>query len=161
MPVGKKALHTGVRTGCHCLICLSVCLSVCVAFVIFSDYVCVAFVIFTDYESCTRPIFTKPGYIEARQYWLARGTCIVACGFELHAVVEILWTPWCVLVGRFFFHVFHEFVFSNSFVDPVSEQPAWTRRRGSDSQPIFPPRTRAHLSPPDIAFSALPPEKFL
>ena len=55
---------------------------------------------------------------------------------------------------------FNEFAFSNSFVDPVSEQPAWTRRRGSDSQPICPPRTRAHLSPPGIPFSVLPPEKF-
>ena len=25
----KKPLHTGVRTGCHCLISLSVCLFVC------------------------------------------------------------------------------------------------------------------------------------
>ena len=38
----KKPLHTGVRTGCHYLICLSVC--VCV---------CVTFVVFTDCESCT------------------------------------------------------------------------------------------------------------
>ena len=59
-----------------------------------------------------------------------------------------------------FFRSFHEFAFSNSFVDPVSEQPAWTRRRESDSQPICPQRTRAHLSPPGVPFSVLPPEKF-
>ena len=28
--------------------------------------------------------------------------------------------------------------FQHSFVDPISEQPAWTRRRGSHSQPICP-----------------------
>ena len=56
-------------------------------------------------------------------------------------------------VGRFLFRAFHEFVLSNSFVDPVSEQPAWTRRRGSDSRPICPPRTHAHLSPPGVPFS--------
>ena len=54
LPLGKKTLDTGVRTGCHYLISLSVCLSVCVAFVVF-----------TDCKSCTRPIFTNPGSVEA------------------------------------------------------------------------------------------------
>ena len=44
-----KPLDTAVRTWCH-LINLSV---------------CVTFVSFADYESCTRPISTKPGSIEA------------------------------------------------------------------------------------------------
>ena len=57
---------TGVRTGCHYLICLSVCMSVCV---------CVTFVVFTECESCTRPISTNPGSMEAREYGLTRGTC--------------------------------------------------------------------------------------
>ena len=44
---------TGVRTGCHYLICLSVSVSVCVTFVVF-----------TDYESCTRPVSTNPGSMD-------------------------------------------------------------------------------------------------
>ena len=34
LPIGKKPLHTGVRTGCHYLISLYVSVSVCVAFVL-------------------------------------------------------------------------------------------------------------------------------
>ena len=56
------------------------------------------------------------------------------------------------------FRAFHEFALSNSFVDP--EQPAYTRRRRSDSQPICPQTTHAHLSPPGVPVSVLPPEKF-
>ena len=48
----KKPLHTGVRTGCHYLVCLPVRLRVCV---------CVTLVVFTDCESCTRLIYTNPG----------------------------------------------------------------------------------------------------
>ena len=66
----------------------------------------------------------------------------------------------CFGWDEFFFRAFRAFAFSNSFVDPVSEQPAWTGQRRSDSQPICPPRTRAHLSPPGVPFSVLPPEKF-
>ena len=39
--------------------CLSVCLSVCV---------CLTFVVFTDSESCTRPLSTNPGSVEAGEY---------------------------------------------------------------------------------------------
>ena len=73
---------TGVRTGCHYLICLSVCISVCV---------CVTFVVFTECESCTRPISTNPGSMEAREYGLTRGTCFVACSLELDADAGMLW----------------------------------------------------------------------
>ena len=66
----------------------------------------------------------------------------------------------CFGWGDFFFGAFHEFAFSNSYVDPVSEQPVRTRQRGSDSQPICPRRTRAHLSPPSVPFSVLPLENF-
>ena len=66
----------------------------------------------------------------------------------------------CFGWGDIFLRAFHEFAFSSSFVDPFSEHPAWTRRRRSDSQPICPPRTCAHLSPPGVPFSVLPPEKF-
>ena len=46
---------TGVRTGCHYLI---MSLSVC----------CVTFVVFTDCQSCSRPISTNPGSMEAGEY---------------------------------------------------------------------------------------------
>ena len=64
----KKPLHTGVRTGCHHLI------SLCVR---------VTFVVFTDCESCTRPISTNLGSMEAGEYGLTRGTCFVACRMTL------------------------------------------------------------------------------
>ena len=151
MPLGKRVTpHTGVRTGCHYLISLSVCLSVCVTFVVF-----------TEFESCTRPIFTNSISMEAGECGLTRATCFAARRFELIAVAGRLRISWCVLGGAIFFsRAFHEFAFSNSFVDPVSEQPAWTRRKGSNSQPICPSRTRANLSPPGVPFSVLPPEKF-
>ena len=37
---GKKPLHTGVRTGCHSLVCLSVCLSVCLVCVCLPACLC-------------------------------------------------------------------------------------------------------------------------
>ena len=66
---------------------------------------------FTDCESCTRPIFTNPGYTEAVKYGLTRGTCFVARRLEVVAVAGLLWISWCVLgaVGLIF-----------KFVDPVS-----------------------------------------
>ena len=39
---GKKPLHTGVRTGCHCLVSLSACLLACL-----SVWACVTFAVFT------------------------------------------------------------------------------------------------------------------
>ena len=98
MPIGeKKPLHTGVRTGCHYLISLSVCLSVCV---------CVAFVVFNDCESCTKPISTNSASMEAGQYGLRRGTCFVARRPEVVAVAGLLWISWCVLGGGVDFSVF-------------------------------------------------------
>ena len=103
--------HTGVRTGCQCLIslsiylsvclsvclrtCLFVCLSVCLT-VYLSVSVCVTFVVFTDCESCARPISTNPGYMEACEYGLTDGTCLVARRVEAVAVVGLLWISWCV-----------------------------------------------------------------
>ena len=93
----KKPLHTGVRTGCHYLI------SLCV---------CVQFVVFTDSESCTRPISTNPGSMEAGEYGLTRGTCFVARRLELVAVGGLLWISWCVLGAAVFFRVrFFRFFF--------------------------------------------------
>ena len=54
---GEKPLHTGLRTGYHNLICLSVC-------------VCVTFVVFADCERCTRLINPPLGYMEASEYGL-------------------------------------------------------------------------------------------
>ena len=91
----KKPLHTGVRTGYHYLISLSVCVSVCVTFVVF-----------TDCQSCTRSISTNPGSMEAGEYRVTRGTCLVARRLELVAVAVLLWISWCVLGGAGFFCLF-------------------------------------------------------
>ena len=72
--------------------------------------VCVTFIVFTDYESCTRPISTNPGSMEAGKYGLTRGTCFVARRLEVVAVAGLLWISWCVLGGAdfpvFFFSIF-------------------------------------------------------
>ena len=86
---------TGVRTGCHYLISLSVCVRVYVTFVVF-----------TDCESCTRPISTNPGSVKAHEYGLTRGTCFVARRLELVAVAGLLWISWCVLGGTGSFSLF-------------------------------------------------------
>ena len=62
-----------------------VCLSVCVSVSVF-----VTFVFFNDCESCTRPISTNTGFMEARVYGLTRGTCFLTCGLELDAVAGLL-----------------------------------------------------------------------
>ena len=99
MPLGKKKpLHTGVRTGCHYLISLSVCQ-------------CVTFVVFTDGESCTRPISTNPGSMEAGEYGLTRGTCFVARRLEVVAVAGLLSISSCVLGAADFFVFFFGFDF--------------------------------------------------
>ena len=79
-----------MRTAYHYLISLSVRLSV---------YVCVPFVVFTDCESCTTPISTNPGSMEAGEYGLTRGTCFVAHRLEVVAVAGLMWISWCVLGG--------------------------------------------------------------
>ena len=67
---------------------------------------------FTDYESCTRPISTSPGSMEAGEYGLTRGKCFVARRLEVVAVAGLLWISWWVLVAAGF-RVFHDFTFSN------------------------------------------------
>ena len=84
-------------------VCLSVCLSVCACLC-----VCVTFVVFTDCESCTRPISTNPGSIEAGEYGLTRGMCLVARRLEVVAVTGALWISWCIL-GAAAFCVFLSF----------------------------------------------------
>ena len=58
---------------------------------------------FAGYESCTKPISTNPGSMEAGEYGLTRGTCFVARRLEVVAVAGLLWTSWCVLSGADFF----------------------------------------------------------
>ena len=65
--------------------------------------VCVTFVIFTDFESCTRPISTNSGSMEAGEYGLTRGTYFVARRLEVVAITGLLWISWCVLGGAGFF----------------------------------------------------------
>ena len=74
--------------------------------------VCVTFVVFTDCESCTRPISTNPGSMEAGEYGLTRGTCFVARRLEVVAVAGLLWISWCVLGAAGFISCF--FLFSNA-----------------------------------------------
>ena len=59
--------------------------------------VCVAFVVFADCESCTKPISTNPGYMEAGEYGLTRGVCLVANPLEVVAVAGLLRISRCVL----------------------------------------------------------------
>ena len=93
-----------MRTGCHYIISLPVCPSVSVS-------VCVTFVVSTDCESCTRPISTTLGSMEAGEYALTPGTCF-ARRLELVAVAGLLWISWCVLgsAGFLFIH-FSRFCF--------------------------------------------------
>ena len=77
-----------MRTGCHNVCSLSVSVSVCVTFVVF-----------TYCESCTTPISTNPGSMEAGEYCLTRVTCFLACRLELDAVAGLVWVSWCVLGG--------------------------------------------------------------
>ena len=37
------------------------------------------------------PISTNPGYMEAGEYGLTRGTCFIANRLEMHAVAGLLW----------------------------------------------------------------------
>ena len=82
---------TGVRTGCHYLISLSVCVRVCATFVVF-----------TDCESCTWPISTNSGSMEAGECGRTRGTCFITCRLEVVAVTGLLWRSWCVFGGADF-----------------------------------------------------------
>ena len=62
--------------------------------------------IFTDCESCTKPISTNRESMEAGEYGLMRGTCIVARHLEVVAVAGLLWISWCVLGEADFFVLF-------------------------------------------------------
>ena len=61
--------------------------------------VSVTFVVFTDCESCTMPIWTNQGSMEAGECGLTRGTCFAARRLELVAVAGWLWISWRVFGG--------------------------------------------------------------
>ena len=65
-------------------------------------------------ESCTRPISTISGSMEAGVYGLTRGMCLVARHLEVVAVAGLLWISWCVLGGVDFGIVLVFFVFFSS-----------------------------------------------
>ena len=76
---------------------------------------CVTFVVFTDRESCTRPISTNSGSMEAGESGQTRGTCFITCRLEVVAVAGLLWLSWCVFGGAdFFVFFFFDFFFSNA-----------------------------------------------
>ena len=62
--------------------------------------------VFTDCESCTNPISTNVGYMEAGECGLARGTCCVALRLEVVAVAGLLWISWCVTSAAGFISFF-------------------------------------------------------
>ena len=76
--------------------------------------VCVTLVVSTDCESCTRPISTNSGSMEAGEYGLTRRTCFFARRLEVVAVAGLMWVSWCAFGGAGFFRALHEFAFSNS-----------------------------------------------
>ena len=59
-------------------------------------------VVFSDCESCTRPIFTNPGSMEAGEHGLARGVRFVAVCLEAVAVAGLMCVSWCVFGGAGF-----------------------------------------------------------
>ena len=71
---------------------------------------CVTFVLFTDCESCTRPISTNPGSMEAGEYGLTRGMCFFRApsrgGRGHRAAVDLVV---CFGGGRFFRGFFSDF----------------------------------------------------
>ena len=76
-----------------------------------SVHVCVTFVVITDCESCTKPISTNPGCLEAGEYGLTRGTCFVARRLEVVVVAGMLRISWCVSGGADFFVFFSIYFF--------------------------------------------------
>ena len=52
--------------------------------------------------------------MEAGEYGLTRGTCIVACRLEVVAVAGLLWISWFVLDAAGFFRAFFSSFSSNA-----------------------------------------------
>ena len=90
MPLGKKASsYRGAYRVPLSNLSVVMCVRVC-------D---IEFVVFTDCESCTRPISTNPGYMEAGEDGRTRGTCSVARRPEVVAVAGLLWIYFVVGFG--------------------------------------------------------------
>ena len=115
MPLGKKASsYRGAYRVPLSNLSVVMCVRVC-------D---IEFVVFTDCESCTRPISTNPGSMEAGEYGLTRGTCFITCRLELHAVAGLLWISWCVLGGAdFSVFFFFDFFFFERTLPAASMRP--------------------------------------
>ena len=97
-----RSTSTGLRTGCHYLISLSVCVCVC------------NIRRFTDCESCARPISTNPASMEAGEYGPTRGTWFFARRLEVVAVAGCYGLSGVFWVGRIFL-VFQVTTFLNSY----------------------------------------------
>ena len=77
-------------------------------------HVCVTFVVFADCESCTRPISTNPGFMEAGEYGLTRVTfprIPSRVGRGRRAAVDFVV---CFGWGGGFFRVFFSSIFFSS-----------------------------------------------
>ena len=75
----------------------------------------IEFVVLTDCESCTGPISTDPGWLEAGEHGLTRGTCFFVRRLEVVAFAGLLRLSWCVLGGVDFSGVFFsDFFFSSN-----------------------------------------------
>ena len=91
--------------------------------------------------------------MEAGEYGLTRGTWVFARRLEAVAVAGLLWIQWCVLGGADFFPCsFHEFVFSNSYIQIGEGAPTASQSAHREPAPTYPQ--------PGVPFSVLPPEKF-
>ena len=119
-------LHTGKRTGCYYLISLFVCVSV--TFVFF----------FSDCESWTSSISTNPGFIEAGEYGLTRGTRFIARRLEMVAVARLPWTSWCVLSAAGFRLFLFLFFFFECTRLAASIRPPCTIYFSTSNEVIFP-----------------------
>ena len=89
------------------------------------ECVCVKFVVLLVARAVRGRFSQNPGSMEAGEYGLTRGLCFLECRLELDAVAGLLWISWCDMGEAEFFRAFHEFTFSNLFVDP--RQPASNR----------------------------------
>ena len=75
----------------------------------------IEFVVFTDCESCTRPISTNPGSMEAGEHAQTRVARFVTVCLEVVAVAGLMWVSWCVFGGAGFFRdFFFSFFFSSN-----------------------------------------------
>ena len=57
---------------------------------------CVTFAVLTNCDSCTSPISTNSGSMEAAECGQTRGACFITCRFEVVAVAVLLCLSWCV-----------------------------------------------------------------